>query len=215
MQAFLFLRLLKWVEIGLPQDVAVGASRVWRRWHSPHLAEPRRSRQPGWSHPLKKIDPSRTRHTYVPVITTDCLRVTTAAASYIPLSTSLADPNCYEYAIRGYNTTTIDTKALPSLPFFPPEPSTMAKFSFFDFVRCQFLPAPPLGQVSLHGQTVIITGANVGLGLAAAKQVATLNPERLILACRSQSKGEQAVAGEYELLTERLDYILTTSLALV
>jgi retinol dehydrogenase 12 len=72
----------------------------------------------------------------------------------------------------------------------------MAKYSIFAFLRSQFLPVPPLVQADIRSQTVIVTGANIGLGLAAAKQIATMNPQRLILACRNRSKGEQAVIGE-------------------
>ncbi|KAG9057059.1 hypothetical protein FS842_008721 [Serendipita sp. 407] len=46
--------------------------------------------------------------------------------------------------------------------------------------------------VDLTGRTVIITGSNVGLGFEAAKMFYAMNPERLILAVRSVSKGEDA-----------------------
>ena len=41
---------------------------------------------------------------------------------------------------------------------------------------------------SLRGQIVVITGANTGLGFEAAKHMATLNPKKIILACRSQTR---------------------------
>ncbi|KIM23304.1 hypothetical protein M408DRAFT_27996 [Serendipita vermifera MAFF 305830] len=44
----------------------------------------------------------------------------------------------------------------------------------------------------LTRRTVIITGANVGLGFEAAKRFYAMNPSRLILAVRSVSKGEDA-----------------------
>lgn len=44
----------------------------------------------------------------------------------------------------------------------------------------------------LSGRTVIVTGANVGLGLEAARSIYAMNPARLILAVRSVSKGEDA-----------------------
>ncbi|KAG8761684.1 hypothetical protein FRC14_000068 [Serendipita sp. 396] len=46
--------------------------------------------------------------------------------------------------------------------------------------------------VDLTGRTVIITGSNIGLGFEAAKMFYEMNPERLILAVRSVSKGEDA-----------------------
>jgi NAD(P)-dependent dehydrogenase (short-subunit alcohol dehydrogenase family) len=53
--------------------------------------------------------------------------------------------------------------------------------------------APTPAGTSLAGQTVIITGGNSGLGLEAARQYTTLNASCVILACRSISKGEEAV----------------------
>jgi retinol dehydrogenase 12 len=87
----------------------------------------------------------------------------------------------------------LSPQLVPTLPAAPYV--NMAKLSFLDVIHSQRLPAPPLIRADLQGQTVIVTGANTGLGLAAAKQFATMNPERLILACRSRDKGEQAVAG--------------------
>ncbi|ESZ98598.1 hypothetical protein SBOR_1048 [Sclerotinia borealis F-4128] len=61
------------------------------------------------------------------------------------------------------------------------------------FLKSQFktLPYP---DTSFAGQTIIITGANTGLGLEAAKHIVRLNAARVILACRTLSKGEAAVA---------------------
>ena len=39
----------------------------------------------------------------------------------------------------------------------------------------------------------LISGANVGLGLEAARHLARFNPKKLILACRNQEKGQKAV----------------------
>ncbi|CAD6449929.1 6c24b831-bb1d-44d5-a4e5-7e3e44c9496a [Sclerotinia trifoliorum] len=60
------------------------------------------------------------------------------------------------------------------------------------FLKSQFkkLPYP---ETSSAGQTVIITGANTGLGLEAARHIVRLNAARVILACRSLSKGEAAI----------------------
>ncbi|GAA6030872.1 hypothetical protein JCM8097_008917 [Rhodosporidiobolus ruineniae] len=46
--------------------------------------------------------------------------------------------------------------------------------------------------VSLEGRTIIVTGANQGLGLEAARHFATLSPSRLILAVRRVDAGQTA-----------------------
>ena len=50
----------------------------------------------------------------------------------------------------------------------------------------------PEAIVDLRGRVVLITGANVGLGLEAAKRFYAMHPARLILAVRNTSKGESA-----------------------
>jgi len=55
------------------------------------------------------------------------------------------------------------------------------------------IPLTPAG-TSLAGKTVIITGGNAGLGLEAARQFLVLGVSRIILACRSLSKGQEATA---------------------
>lgn len=54
------------------------------------------------------------------------------------------------------------------------------------------IPPTPEG-TNLSGKTVIITGGNSGLGLEAARQFLTLGTSRVILACRSRSRGQEAV----------------------
>ena len=58
-------------------------------------------------------------------------------------------------------------------------------------LRNQFarLPYP---DYSFSGQTIIVTGANVGLGFEAANHFVRLGAEKVILAVRSLDKGEQA-----------------------
>jgi NAD(P)-dependent dehydrogenase (short-subunit alcohol dehydrogenase family) len=62
------------------------------------------------------------------------------------------------------------------------------------FLRSQLFThiPPPSGDFS--NQTIIITGSNTGLGLEAARHLATLNAARIILAVRTISKGEAAKA---------------------
>ncbi|KIW29636.1 uncharacterized protein PV07_05439 [Cladophialophora immunda] len=59
------------------------------------------------------------------------------------------------------------------------------------FIRGQ-LSTPPIPQVDLTGRTILVTGANSGLGLEAAKLLAQLNCSTIVLACRSLEKGERA-----------------------
>jgi hypothetical protein len=42
-------------------------------------------------------------------------------------------------------------------------------------------------------QSGLIAGANVGLGLEAARHLARFNPQKLILACRNQERGDTGV----------------------
>ncbi|KAJ7860404.1 hypothetical protein B0H14DRAFT_575715 [Mycena olivaceomarginata] len=66
------------------------------------------------------------------------------------------------------------------------------RFSLWSFIVDQWSQQPPVLQVDLTGKTVVV-GANTGLGFEAAKHFATMTPGRLILACRSQSKGQAAL----------------------
>ena len=56
----------------------------------------------------------------------------------------------------------------------------------------QLFVTPPYPTADFSGQTVIVTGSNVGLGLEAARHFARLNCAKLILAVRTASKGETA-----------------------
>ncbi|KAI8942915.1 hypothetical protein NX059_000954 [Plenodomus lindquistii] len=59
--------------------------------------------------------------------------------------------------------------------------------------RQLFMHPPPIApEVTLEGQTAIVTGSNTGLGLEAARQFLQLDLSRLILAVRSQAKGNIA-----------------------
>lgn len=63
---------------------------------------------------------------------------------------------------------------------------------FFGFLYSQFLVTPPKPTKSFAEQTVIVTGANTGLGLEAARHITRLNATKVILAVRNTSKGEAA-----------------------
>ncbi|KAG6365899.1 hypothetical protein INS49_000075 [Diaporthe citri] len=55
------------------------------------------------------------------------------------------------------------------------------------------IPPTPAG-TSEAGKTIIVTGGNTGLGYEAARQFLTLGASRVILACRSISRGKEAVS---------------------
>ncbi|KAK7048238.1 hypothetical protein R3P38DRAFT_3307133 [Favolaschia claudopus] len=61
------------------------------------------------------------------------------------------------------------------------------------FIRTQRTKPPPVEKVDLTGKTVLVVGANAGLGFEATKHFATMHPGRLILACRSESRGQAAL----------------------
>ncbi|EIW74963.1 NAD(P)-binding protein [Coniophora puteana RWD-64-598 SS2] len=76
------------------------------------------------------------------------------------------------------------------------------KYSSFDFIIDQWSHVPPLRRADLSGQTVIVVGANVGIGLEASIHFASMNPERLVVACRSETRGQEAVKE----ITQRTGY---------
>jgi len=65
---------------------------------------------------------------------------------------------------------------------------------FLDVVASQWRTQPPVLKADLTEKTVVVAGANTGLGFEAAKHFATMNPGKLILACRNKSKGHEALA---------------------
>ena len=60
------------------------------------------------------------------------------------------------------------------------------------FLHSQFFVTPAVPSTDCTGKTIIVTGANVGLGKEAARHYVRLNAEKVILACRSLDKGEAA-----------------------
>ncbi|MCJ1246126.1 hypothetical protein MMC30_003331 [Trapelia coarctata] len=63
-----------------------------------------------------------------------------------------------------------------------------------EFIRAQRTRIPPVTPVNLASSTVLITGANAGLGFEAAGEVLQSKPKRLILAVRNMEKGNAAKA---------------------
>lgn len=60
------------------------------------------------------------------------------------------------------------------------------------FLYSQFCVRPPYPEQSFAEQTILITGANVGLGFEAARHVVRLGASRVILAVRNVPAGEEA-----------------------
>lgn len=63
---------------------------------------------------------------------------------------------------------------------------------FQKLLYSQWFITPPYPTQSFAGQTVIVTGSNVGLGKESARHIVSLGAEKVILACRSVDKGEEA-----------------------
>ena len=77
------------------------------------------------------------------------------------------------------------------------------KYTLSTFYQEQFSTIPPIESIStdLSGKTAIIVGANTGLGFECARHIASMMGQgpkagRLILACRSEAKGIQALRGK-------------------
>jgi retinol dehydrogenase-12 len=61
-----------------------------------------------------------------------------------------------------------------------------------EIVRSQYLTTLPVPTASCEGQTILVTGSNIGLGFEAVKHFTRLNASKVIIACRSLEKGEAA-----------------------
>ncbi|CAI6335378.1 unnamed protein product [Periconia digitata] len=89
---------------------------------------------------------------------------------------------------------------------------TMGGFLDFCYRQLTYKPKPLPTAVSFVGKIALITGANSGLGLEAAHELASHGISRLILAVRDAEKGESAktsiLARSAETNVEVLDYAL-------
>jgi FlaA1/EpsC-like NDP-sugar epimerase len=72
----------------------------------------------------------------------------------------------------------------------------MGRLTLLGFIQGQWWKVAPVENVDLTGKTVVVVGANVGLGFETAKHFASMNPKRLVLGCRSQEKGQAALQGK-------------------
>lgn len=72
----------------------------------------------------------------------------------------------------------------------------MGKFTPFAFILDQWTRLPPPLSVDLSRKTVVVIGANTGIGFETAKHFARMKPARLVLGCRSEAKGKQALESE-------------------
>src|SRR5436190_21810262 len=67
----------------------------------------------------------------------------------------------------------------------------MASF-VWKFLYSQYFVTLPYPQESWEGKTCIVTGANVGLGLEAARHIVRLGASKVIITSRNPEKGEVA-----------------------
>ena len=72
--------------------------------------------------------------------------------------------------------------------------AVMGKFTFSGFFLEQWTRLPPPLLADLSNKVVMVTGANTGIGFETAKIFANQHPRKLILGCRSESKGKAALA---------------------
>jgi short-subunit dehydrogenase len=65
----------------------------------------------------------------------------------------------------------------------------MVKLTYMAFLRDQWRSVP-LSSGNLHGRSILLTGANVGLGYEAAKHLIKKEPSALLLTTRETSVAE-------------------------
>lgn len=67
------------------------------------------------------------------------------------------------------------------------------QLTLWKFLKNQWSTVPPVLVEDLTGKTILVTGANTGLGYETAKYFAKMTPGKLIIACRNKAKGNEAV----------------------
>lgn len=60
------------------------------------------------------------------------------------------------------------------------------------YLYSQLFYTPPYPTKKYTGKTILVTGANVGLGFESARHFVRLDAQKVILACRNMEKGEAA-----------------------
>ncbi|KAI0812412.1 hypothetical protein BC629DRAFT_1589185 [Irpex lacteus] len=70
----------------------------------------------------------------------------------------------------------------------------MGKLPFTTFIGNQWTRLEPVLTADLTGKTVVVVGANTGIGFEAAQHFARMGPKRLVLACRNEQRGRDAAA---------------------
>ncbi|KAF8888744.1 hypothetical protein BD779DRAFT_428852 [Infundibulicybe gibba] len=74
----------------------------------------------------------------------------------------------------------------------------MARITFLEFLREQLRKPAPVVTTDLKDKTVVVIGANTGLGFEATKHFARMRPGRIIMGCRNATKGQAALQKLYE-----------------
>lgn len=72
------------------------------------------------------------------------------------------------------------------------ESDSFSMASVIRFLRSQVLFTPPYPETSFEGKTVLVTGANRGLGVEATRHFVRLGATKVVMAVRTSSKGEDA-----------------------
>lgn len=68
------------------------------------------------------------------------------------------------------------------------------KYTPLNFISTQLSKVPPVPTTDLTGKVVVVTGSGVGgMGYEAAKHFSTMNPAKIIIAVRSQQRGQETV----------------------
>ncbi|KAL8886193.1 MAG: hypothetical protein Q9215_006059 [Flavoplaca cf. flavocitrina] len=85
-----------------------------------------------------------------------------------------------------------NTTPAPKPAFQQPQTTTINTMSFLLSLLHSKLNPPSNPTTSFSNRTILVTGANSGLGFEAAQKFISLGAETVFLACRSISKGEAA-----------------------